>query len=104
MVNLIWTSPAFLFLETLPESQALGIFRQVEMLRVFPQMGGPLPSRKKAYSKYRQLIYRKHHRIIYEFDETDNTVYVSAVQNCKQRLPSPRNLRRQIPDSELPLE
>lgn len=77
MADLIWNSPAFLFLETLPETLAFSIFHQAEMLRVFPRMGGPLSNAKKAYSQYRQLIYKKRYRIIYEFDELEDTVYVS---------------------------
>lgn len=95
-----WTSPAFLVLETLPYAIALGIFRKSEMLGKFPQMGGPLPSDRKAYAKYRQLVYRSTHRIIYEFDEAENIIYVVAIQNCKQKLPSPRQLKRQMPDDD----
>ncbi len=104
MAGLIWNSPAFLFLETLPETLALSIFHQAEMLKVFPSMGGPLPNTKKAYSQYRQLIHQKRYRIIYEFDELEDTIYVSAVQSCKQRLPSPRSLARRTPEGELPLD
>lgn len=96
MIEVIWSSPAFLALEALPFTLALGIFRRAEMLKDFPKMGGPLPMNKKVYAKYRQLVYRKTHRIIYEYDEAENTVYVAAVQNCKQTLATPRELRRQM--------
>jgi mRNA-degrading endonuclease RelE of RelBE toxin-antitoxin system len=104
MADLVWNSPAFLFLETIPEPLALAIFHQAKMLKAFPKMGGPLPNAKKGYSQYRQLVHKKRYRIIYEFDELEDTVYVSAVQSCKQRLPSPRSLTRQTPEGELPLE
>lgn len=100
MADITWTSPAFLALEALPDKIAFRIFGQVEMLRNFPQMGGPLPSERKAYARYRQLLYREAHRIIYEYDEIEDTVYVTSVQNCKQKLPSPRELKRQLPLDE----
>lgn len=100
MVEIIWTSPAFLALEKLPFALAVGLFRKAEMLKDFPEMGGPLPTNKKGYAKYRQLVYRKTHRIIYEYSETENAVYVMAVQNCKQMLPAPSELRRQMPNGD----
>ena len=100
MVEVIWTSPAFLALEAMPFTLALGIFRRAEILKDFPEMGGPLPANKRAYAKYRQLIYRRTHRIIYEYGEAENTVFVLAVQNCKQMLPAPRDLRRQMPNGD----
>ncbi len=100
MVEIIWSSPAFLALEALPSTLALGIFRKAEMLKNFPKMGGPLLANKRVYARHRQLVYRKTHRIIYEYDEAENTVYVTAVQNCKQMLPAPRDLRRQIPNGD----
>lgn len=94
MAEVIWTSPGFLILETLPYKTALGIFRKTEMLSQFPQIGGPLPTSKKAYAKYRQLIYKSTHRIIYEYDQAENTAYIVALQSCKQKLPTPRELKR----------
>lgn len=97
MADVIWTSPAFLVLETLPFKVALDLFRKSEMLRKFPEMGGRLPSEKTAYVRYRQLIYRKNYRMIYEYDRDEDTAYVLAVQNCKQKLPTPRDLKRHLP-------
>ncbi len=105
MVEVIWTSPAFLALEALPFPLALGLFRKAEMLKEFPEMGGLLPTNNRAYAKYRQLVFRKSHRVIYEFDEYDQSVYILAIQDCRQKLPSARDLKRvSQPDEELPLE
>lgn len=70
------------------------------MLSEFPQMGGPLPTDKKAYKKYRQLIFKRTHRIIYEYDKAENTAYVVALQSCKQKLPTPSELKRRLPKDD----
>jgi plasmid stabilization system protein ParE len=105
MVEIIWTSPAFVALEALSFTVALGLFQKAEMLKDFPEMGGPLPTNKRAYAKYRQLVFRKSHRVIYESDEYDDSVCILAIQDCRQKLPSARDLKRVgRPDEDLPLE
>jgi hypothetical protein len=104
MADLIWTSPAFLVLEKLPQATAFGIVRQVDHLRKFPEMG-PLIMRPKHLSKYRQLIYKHTYRTIYRFDEIENCVRIVHLHNCRQKLPSARRLNQALKDTgELPLE
>jgi len=100
MVDVTWTSPAFLVLETLPEEIAFGMIRQTDLLSSFPEMGSRLPSTFKSLQRYRQLIFRRRFRLLYECDEPENCVYILTVQNCRQRLPTARDLKRQEPNSE----
>jgi hypothetical protein len=104
MVDLIWTSAAFLVLETLPQATAFGIVRQVDYLRRFPEMGAQIV-RPRHLSKYRQMIYKRTYRTIYRYDEIDNCVRVLHIQNCRQKLPTAQQLERARKDEgELPLE
>ena len=105
MADLVWTSPAFLVLETLPPAIGMGLFGLAERLGDFPKMGSPLDGYSKAFAGYRQLIYRRQFRAIYEFDETENCVYILHLQDCRQRFPTARELKRvRSPDGDLPLE
>lgn len=104
MVDLVWTSPAFLVLETLSEKIAFGIVRHVDHLREFPEIGSKVRVRSKSMVKFRQLIFRRKFRVIYEFDEYEKCVYVLNLQDCRQKLPTARDLKRERPDGELPLD
>lgn len=96
---------AFAVLESLPETVAFDLFKKLDRLADFPQMGTPLGPRFPKLKGYRQLVYNRRLRIIYEFDEYDNTIYVLAINDCRQKLPTPRELRRDRPqEGELPLE
>jgi len=97
MTRIEWTIQAFAALEILPQSVAFGIIRQVDLLQSFPEMGVPLRSRFKSLRKYRQLIYRRRYRIVYDFDSAGEVVYIMAVQSCRQKLPPARDLKRDIP-------
>ena len=90
MIATEWTEPAFSQLERLDTATAFAAVRRVDLLEKFPEMGSPL----KALSKYRQLVIGGSHRIVYEYAAETETVYVLAVQHCRQRLPSARDLRR----------
>lgn len=104
MTDLVWTSPAFLVLELMPQQVAFGIVRQVDYLQEFPKMGSTL-IRSSSISNYRQLIYRRKFRIIYEFDEHAGCVYVLHLQHCRQKLPATRELKQaRGGGGELPLE
>jgi len=104
MTELVWTSPAFLVLEPLPQETAFGIVRRTEYLRLFPQMG-PRIIRRRKLSTYRQLIYKREYRIIYRFDEYDDCVWIVNIQSCRQKLPTDAELDRSgKDDGELPLE
>lgn len=99
------TDRAFRVLESLPEAVAFDVFEELDRLAEFPRMGTSLEPRFPKLTGYRQLIYKRTLRIIYEFDEYDNTVYVLAISDCRQKLPAPRELRRDRPqDDELPLD
>ncbi|MFT3742749.1 MAG: type II toxin-antitoxin system RelE/ParE family toxin [Pyrinomonadaceae bacterium] len=104
MTEIIWTSPAFLVLENLPQAAAFGIVRRVEYLRYFPQMG-PVIIRPRKLSKYRQLIFRHEYRIIYRFDADENCVRIVNIQSCRQKFPDANTLdRARDLGDELPLE
>ncbi|MCC6328361.1 MAG: type II toxin-antitoxin system RelE/ParE family toxin [Acidobacteria bacterium] len=88
---------AFAALEALPEKTAFDVFRRIDRLARFPEMGSPLDARYPKLKGFRQLVYRRWLRIVYEFDQNEQTVYILAIQSCKQRLPSPLDLRRDPP-------
>lgn len=94
MAEIVWTTPAFLVLEALPEDTAFGIIRQTDLLRKFPQMGSQLSSRFRSLQNYRQLVFRRRLRVIYEYNELENCVYLLLIQDCRQKLPTARDLKR----------
>lgn len=99
------TERAFASLESLDETIAFDIFAKIDVLADFPQMGSPLGPRFPQLKGYRHLILNRRIRIIYEHDEFENNVYILAINDCRQDLPSPRELRRdRQSDGELPLE
>lgn len=89
-----WTGPAFRELEKLPQSLAFKIIRKVDLLSAFPQLGPDLESRFQNLAGLRQLIIDRRWRVIYEIDDSDSTVWILAVENCRQRLPSSRQVRK----------
>ena len=94
MASVKWASPAFEQLEALSERIAIEIIERVDLLSSFPEMGVSLNSRYPQLSNCRQLIIRRKHRLIYEYVASANTVYVLAVQHCRQQLPTAADLRR----------
>lgn len=104
MVDVEYTSTAFLALEALPQHIGFGIVTLSDHLRKNPEMGKIVRIENAPPAQYRMLIYRGTHRLIYEYDETDNRIYVGAVQDCRQKFPDARDLKREDPDFELPLE
>jgi len=95
MIQIEWTSRAFLVLETLPQAIAFEIIRRIDLLPKFPEMGAKIESRFAALKNYRQIIVKRNYRAIYEYDEFENRIYILAVQHCRQQLPSARDLKRQ---------
>jgi mRNA-degrading endonuclease RelE of RelBE toxin-antitoxin system len=95
MAEIEWTIPAFASLEKLPQAIAFEIVGRVDLLANFPESGAPLQSELPLLKPCRQLIIKRKYRVVYEFDEFENTIYVLAVQNCRQKLPSARDLKRQ---------
>lgn len=81
-------------IEALPQEIAFEIVRQVDYLIQFPLLGVALETRFSTLAGHRQLIVRRKIRVIYDFDELKNRVYILAIQSCHQDLPSPRDLRR----------
>ena len=99
------TARAFAVLESLSESVAFDVFGKLDKLSEFPEMGSPLGPRFPRLKAFRQLIYKRWLRIIDQFDDDDQTVYILAIQDSRQKLPSARDLKRDNrPDEELPLE
>lgn len=82
----------FAVLELLTQTIAFEVFSKIDKLSNFPQMGSPLGPRFPRLGKFRQLIYRRRLRIIYEFDEVENTVYVLVIQDCRRKMPTAREL------------
>ena len=105
MVGIEYSSTAFLALEALSQDIAFGIVGLIDYLRTHPQMGRFVQIRFAPDRRYRMLIYRGTHRVIYEFDASEHCIYIGYVQDCRQKLPSARDLKRDMPtDEELPLE
>jgi hypothetical protein len=88
------TGPAFRELEKLPESLAFRIIQKVDLLSTFPQLGPDLESRFADLAGFRQLIIDRRWRVIYEIDELESTIWILAIQNCRQGLPSSRKMRK----------
>lgn len=89
-----WTNSAFHELEVLPDNITFEIIRQVDLLAEFPELGVALESRFTSLIGLRQLVINRQYRVIYEFDEDDQTVFILAVQRCRQQLLSMRDLKR----------
>lgn len=100
MIDIVWTAPAFAQLEALPEALAFEVVRRVDVLTAFPEMGVSLRSRYPVLRNCRQLIVKKSHRIVYEFTADSETIYILAVQHCRQQLPTTRELRRRLESEE----
>lgn len=99
MVEIEWTAPAFAQLESLSQALAFEVVRRVEVLDAFPEAGVKIESADPGLQKYRQLIIKRSHRVVYEYDRAEGVIYILAVQHCRQRLPTGRGLkRRQSPD------
>ncbi len=99
--DVIYSSAAFLALENLPQYIGFGIVALSEHLRSHPELGMIVQIRNAPTGQYRMLIYRGTHRVIYEVDEIDRCVYVGAVQDCRQKLPDGRELKKDLPLDEL---
>lgn len=100
MARIEWTSRAFAVLENLPQEIAFETIRQLDALAVFPELGVKMESRFPTLKHFRQLIIKRKYRVIYDFDRFENRIYILAVQNCRQQLPSPRDLKRKDDENE----
>ncbi len=92
-----WASPAFEQLSALTERVAFEVIRCVDLLESFPEMGVSLGSKYPQLENCRQLIVGRSHRVVYEYSLKKQTVYILAVQYCRQELPTMRELRRGSP-------
>lgn len=99
MNHLEWTNTAFAELENLPQAIAFEIIKRVDFLAQFPEIGAPLEIRFAALRDFRQLVVRRNFRVVYEFDEENETIYILAVQNCRQKLLAERDLKRRKRES-----
>ncbi|MGH9764554.1 MAG: type II toxin-antitoxin system RelE family toxin [Blastocatellia bacterium] len=88
-----WSVPAFDQLEALPTSVAYDIIQRVDLRDSFPELGVKLNG-PPALARCRQLIVERKYRVIYEFDSALNTIWILAVQHCRQKLPRARALNR----------
>lgn len=76
---------------------AFDVFRYLERLAPFPEMGSPLGYRYPKPDGFRQVIYKRWLRIIYEFDGTENTVFFLAIRDCSQEMQTRREPKRDMP-------
>lgn len=88
------TDRAFQVLESMPETIAFQILSKIDRLAEFPEMGSPLGVRFPKLEGFRQLIHHRSVRVIYDFDIIDETIYILCIQDCRQKLPSPRDIKR----------
>lgn len=95
-----WTNRAFNEIEVLPEKIAFEIIRQVDLLVEFPELGALLESRFLKLKGLRHLIIKRNWRVVYEFDAEEKTVFILAVQHCRQRLLPIRDLKRRKRQTE----
>jgi plasmid stabilization system protein ParE len=100
MVAIEWTSLAFAQIEALSDALAFEIVRRVDLLVAFPEMGVSLRSRYPALQNCRQLIVKRAHRVVYEFDAANETIYILALQHCRQQLPSASEIKRALDQDE----
>lgn len=94
MIRIEWCAPAFGQLEALDQKLAFEVIEKVDVLATFPESGAPLESRHRSLRGCRQLVVGRHYRVVYEYDREVEEVWVLAVQHCRQRLPSARELKR----------
>jgi plasmid stabilization system protein ParE len=83
---------------------AFEVVERVDVLMSFPESDAPLESVHRALRGCRQLIVGRKHRVVYEYDSDAEEVWVLAVQHCRQRLPSVRELKRRRRTLEEPGE
>ena len=89
-----WSGPAFRRLESLPQKLAFEIIRRTDLLSAFPELGNDLGSRFEQLAGLRQLIVDRRWRVIYEVDQKNSTIFIIAVQSCRQELPSKRIMKK----------
>ena len=94
MIFVQWTNAAFNELEVLPQEISFEIIRQVDFLAQFPEMGADLGSRFPRLKGLRQLIVKRSWRVVYDFEADREIVFIVAVQHCRQKLPSTRELKK----------
>ena len=100
-IDIVWTTPAFTQLELLPAPFAFEIVSRADLLASFPEMGVSLRSLYPELDNCRQLIVGKSYRVIYDYDSDSKTAFILAVQHCKLKLPSARELKRKLSDEDL---
>jgi mRNA-degrading endonuclease RelE of RelBE toxin-antitoxin system len=92
---------AFRTLETLPRVVSFEIVQRVDQLASFPLLGKGL---RRPNDVYRQLVVRGQFRVVYRYDEPEQTVSVLILQKTYQPRPTLTELReieREDDDSEL---
>jgi len=98
MIFIQWTRGAFSDLESLPQAVGFRVVRNTDYLSGFPEMGTRMKRRHKRFKNLRQIIVGRHWRVIYDFDEAEETIFVLRIQNCRQKLPTTQELERRRKD------
>jgi len=94
VIRIEWCAPAFAQLEALDQKLAFEVVERVDVLATFPESGAPLESTHRSLRGCRQVVVGRRHRVVYEYDPEAGEVWILAVQHCRQRLPSARELKR----------
>lgn len=95
---------AFAFLESLPKSIAFDLFRAIDRISDFPEIGSPMETAFIQFKGLRQIIYKRNIRVIYEYFPDESLVWVSAIVDCRQLLPDRRGLIRRLTPDDLSLD
>jgi hypothetical protein len=95
MVPIEWTSLAFAQVEALPQRIAFEVLERVGLLSQFPELGHSIAELGATLNNCRQLNIRRSFRVVYEWESVaGEAVWILAVQHCRQKLPTGRDLRR----------
>jgi len=104
-IHIELSARTFAALEKMPEHIAFDLFRLIDRLRSFPELGTPLDAYFPGYQGFRQLIYKRQVRVIYEYVGPEELVKIHTILDCRRELPGRRELIQDPPPSEeLPLE
>ena len=98
MIFIQWTKGAFADLETPPQTIAFRVVRNTDYLSEFPEMGTRMKRRHRRFKNLRQIVVGRYWRVIYDFDETEEIIFVLRIQNCRQKLPTTQELERRRKD------
>lgn len=107
MVKISWTERAALAKEKVlelgykefGETAVKRLYRRIlevqDQLECFPFIGKCELLLEDFALEYRSIVFHIHYKIVYYYDESTDTVYISDIWDTRR---SPRNLRKRISD------